>query len=62
MIGSTSGTYFADVEAVNGNKYYYAVAAYDYNGNESELSYDVIYSTPRPEGYNHLVLRLYKIS
>ena len=52
LIGSTSGTYFADVEAVNGNKYYYAVAAYDYNGNESELSYDVIYSTPRPEGYN----------
>ena len=32
LIGSTSGTYFADVEAVNGNKYYYAVAAYDYNG------------------------------
>ena len=55
LIGSTSGTYFADVEAVNGNKYYYAVAAYDYNGNESELSYDVIYSTPRPEGYNQAV-------
>lgn len=52
LIGSTSGTYFADIEAVNGNKYYYAVAAYDYNGNESELSYDVIYSTPRPEGFN----------
>ncbi len=55
LIGSTSGTYFADVEAVNGNKYYYAVAAYDYNGNESELSYDVIYSTPRPEGYNQAI-------
>jgi hypothetical protein len=52
LIGSTSGTYFADVEAVNGNKYYYGVAAYDFNGNESELSYDVIYSTPRPEGFN----------
>ena len=55
LIGSTSGTYFADLEAVNGNKYYYAVAAYDYNGNESELSYDVIYSTPRPEGFNEIV-------
>jgi hypothetical protein len=52
LIGSASGTHFADLEAVNGNKYYYAVAAYDYNGNESELSYDVIYSTPRPEGFN----------
>lgn len=52
LIGSTSGTQFADIEAVNGNKYYYAVAAYDFNGNESELSYDVIYSTPRPEGFN----------
>jgi hypothetical protein len=55
LIGSTAGTYFTDVEAVNGNKYYYAVAAYDYNGNESELSYDVIYSTPRPEGYNQAI-------
>ena len=55
LIGSTSGTHFADIEAVNGNKYYYAVAAYDYNGNESELSYDVIYSTPRPEGFNQAV-------
>ena len=55
LIGSTSGTHFADLEAVNGNKYYYAVAAYDYNGNESELSYDVIYSTPRPEGFNQSI-------
>ena len=54
-IGSTSGTYFVDLDAVNGNKYYYAVAAYDYNGNESELSYDVIYSTPRPEGFNQSI-------
>jgi hypothetical protein len=55
LIGSTSGTYFADIDAENGNKYYYAVAAYDYNGNESELSYDVIYSTPRPEGFNQSI-------
>ena len=52
LIGSTSGTQYADVDAVNGDTYYYAVAAYDYNGNESELSYDVVYSTPRPEGFN----------
>ena len=55
LIGSTSSTHYADLEAVNGNKYYYAVAAYDYNGNESELSYDVIYSTPRPEGFNQSI-------
>ena len=55
LIGSTSGTRYADIDAVNGNKYYYAVAAYDYNGNESELSYDVIYSTPRPEGFNQSI-------
>lgn len=55
LIGSTSGTYFVDDEAVNGNKYYYAVTAYDYNGNESELSYDVVYSTPRPEGFSQAI-------
>ena len=49
-IGSTTDTYFIDDEAVNGNTYYYAVTAYDYNGNESDLSLDVIYSTPRPQG------------
>ena len=55
LIGSTSGTHFTDLYAENGVKYYYAVAAYDYNGNESELSYDVIYSTPRPEGFNQSI-------
>lgn len=55
LIGSTSGTHFTYLYAKNGKKYYYAVAAYDYNGNESELSYDVIYSTPRPEGFNQAV-------
>ena len=54
-IGSTTDTYFIDDEAVNGNTYYYAVTAYDYNGNESDLSVDVIYSTPRPEGFNQTV-------
>ncbi len=52
LIGSTEGNIFLDDEVENGVTYYYAVAAYDYNGNESELSYDVAYDTPRPEGYN----------
>jgi hypothetical protein len=55
LIGSTSQPYFVDNGAVNGDTYYYAVTAYDYNGNESELSYDVVYSTPRPEGFNQSI-------
>ena len=55
LLDYTTGTHYADLGAVNGNKYYYAVAAYDYNGNESELSYDVVYSTPRPEGFNQSI-------
>lgn len=51
-IGSTSENFFVDREAVNGEKYFYAVTAYDYNGNESELSIDEVYSAPRPEGFN----------
>lgn len=34
----------------NGNQYYYAVSAFDESGNESELSYEVVSGTPRPEG------------
>lgn len=50
FIGSTRGTKFVDRGASNGVTAYYAVSAYDYNGNESELSRDVVYDTPRPEG------------
>lgn len=52
LIGSTGTNYFIDRDVDNGVTYYYAVTAYDYNGNESELSFDVIYATPRPEGFN----------
>jgi len=55
LIGSTGDNYFIDYGAENGVTYYYAVTAYDYNGNESDLSYDVIYDTPRPEGFNQSV-------
>ena len=55
LIGSTVGTHFIDDEAVNGTTYYYAVSAYDYDGNESELSLDVVYDTPRPEGFNQAI-------
>jgi hypothetical protein len=52
LIGSTYDNYFVDDGAANGSIYYYAVSAYDYDGNESELSTDVAYDIPRPEGYD----------
>jgi hypothetical protein len=55
LIGSSRDTYFVDRDARNGNNYYYAVTAYDYDGNESNMSRDVAYDIPRPEGYNVLL-------
>lgn len=55
LIGSSGTNSFIDYDAVNGETYYYAVTAYDYNGNESDLSRDVIYATPRPEGFNQAI-------
>ncbi len=49
-LGSTRGTSFVDRGARNGVTAYYAVSAYDFDGNESDLSRDVVYDTPRPEG------------
>lgn len=49
-IGTTTSSSFVDLNVVNGNTYYYAVLAYDIHGNESDLSYDCIFDTPRPEG------------
>lgn len=59
-IGSSSDNYFVDYGANNGVTYYYAVTAYDYNGNESDLSYDAVYSTPRPEGFNQAIFDYYR--
>jgi len=54
-IGNTVDTYFEDVAAANGATYYYAVTAYDNNGNESDLSLEDAHMTPRPEGYNKII-------
>ncbi|MCA9742163.1 MAG: hypothetical protein H6695_21065 [Deferribacteres bacterium] len=51
FIGATDQPFFVDRDVVNGETYFYAVAALDYSGNESELSYDLVHDTPRPEGY-----------
>ncbi len=55
MIGSVRTPYFKDAGARNGSTYYYAVAAYDFDGNESALSRDVAYDVPRPEGYGVVI-------
>ena len=45
-------TEFWDEDLTNGTTYYYAVDAFDYAGNSSELSYETVDDTPRPEGWN----------
>lgn len=59
LLGSSSKTSFVDRGARNGITYFYAVTAYDFSGNESELSRDVVYDTPRPEGFNVLLQNRY---
>ena len=48
-VGSAVTTY-TDLNVANGTTYFYAVSAYDDNGNESALSPEDVYDTPRPEG------------
>ena len=55
FLGSTSYNYFLDNGIPNGKTYYYGITAYDVNGNESDLSYDIGVATPRPEGYDALL-------
>ncbi|MGD1007184.1 MAG: hypothetical protein ABR980_08145 [Ignavibacteriaceae bacterium] len=55
LIGSTKNNYFTDYSVKNAITYFYAVTAYDYNGNESELSKQDISATPRPEGFNETI-------
>ena len=49
-IGTTSATQFTANGLTNGVTRYYAVAAVDHAGNESALSYEDVFDTPRPEG------------
>lgn len=47
---STTDIFFVDDNVINGNTYYYALAAYDQDDLQSDLSYECIFDTPRPEG------------
>jgi hypothetical protein len=48
--GSVYEEVFVDHGLQNGDTWYYAVSAVDYSGNESELSWEEVFDTPRPEG------------
>ncbi|MGB9823870.1 MAG: hypothetical protein ACPLN0_03850 [Candidatus Hydrothermia bacterium] len=52
LIADVKEPYYVDRDVENGITYYYAVSAYDTAGNESELSEEDCFDTPRPEGYN----------
>jgi hypothetical protein len=54
-VGATTGTSFTVSGLTNGTTRYYAVAAYDRAGNESPLSYENIFDTPRPEGFGQVL-------
>ncbi len=45
-----SKTSFVDYNVQNGITYYYALSAFDTAGNESELSKENVFDTPRPDG------------
>jgi hypothetical protein len=49
--GTTSGTSFSVGPLPNGVTRFFAVSAFDLDGNESDLSYEDIYDTPRPAGF-----------
>ncbi len=51
-IGASNDESFIDTDVDNGNTYFYAVTAYDDDDNESELSYEDVFDTPRPSGRN----------
>jgi len=58
-IGSSTTTSFVVTGLANGQTKFYAVSAVGPDGQESELSYDDVFDTPRPEGTG-LVLTNYQ--
>lgn len=56
LLAETSQDWYRDRGLANGHTYFYGVTSFDRSGNESAMSEDVVYDTPRPEGYD-LVLR-----
>lgn len=55
---SKSQTYYDDTDVVNGDTWFYAVTAIDRAGHESDLSRDLVFDTPRPEGFGLVLVDL----
>jgi hypothetical protein len=55
---SASQTYYDDFDVNNGETWFYAVTAFDRAGNESELSRESVFDTPRPEGFDLVLVEL----
>jgi hypothetical protein len=53
-----SQTYYDDFDVDNGETWYYAVAAFDDKKQESELSRESVFDTPRPEGFDLVLVEL----
>ena len=53
-LGTASRAEYVDDEVRNGVTYWYGITAFDYDDNESDLSY-VTYDTPRPEGWDEII-------
>src|SRR6185295_11126319 len=50
-LNDRNATSFVVTGLANGETWYYAVSAFDRHGNESDLSYDDVFDTTRPEGF-----------
>jgi len=50
--------FYDDTNLSNGDTWYYAVTALDESGNESDLSYEWVVDTPRPEGTGLVLVEL----
>lgn len=51
LLGSTTSNSFTVNGLQNGVRKYFAVEAFDHAGNISDLSYEEVHDTPRPEGF-----------
>jgi hypothetical protein len=55
---SKGTTSYDDSSVQNGDTWFYAVAAFDKAGHESDLSREDVFDTPRPEGFNLVLVEL----
>jgi hypothetical protein len=55
---SKGTTAYDDTDVNNGETWFYAVTAYDKNGHESDLSAEDVFDTPRPEGFDLVLVNL----